>query len=92
MNDNNLNDFLTVEEFAKKYGKDVTSVRKLINSGKIQAIKISRIWLISKDTEYPLDARITSGNYAGKGYYEKYRKPKRDLEKKNNIDKNIDLK
>lgn len=57
------NEYLSVSQFAEKYGKDVSNVRKLINSGRIPAIKIGNQWAIPSDAEPPADKRVKSGEY-----------------------------
>lgn len=66
------NEYLSVSEWAAKYGKDVGNVRKLIKNGRIPAIKIGNQWAIPKDVEPPADKRVKSGKYRN------WRKPKTD--------------
>lgn len=56
-------EYLSVSQFAEKYGKDVSNVRKLINSGRISAIKIGNQWAIPSDAKPPADKRVKSGEY-----------------------------
>ena len=57
------NEYLSVSQFAEKYGKDVSNVRKLIAAGRIPAIKIGNQWAIPSDAEPPADKRVKSGEY-----------------------------
>lgn len=57
------NEYLSVTQFAEKYGKHAANVRKLIADGRIPAIKIGNQWAIPADAEYPADKRIKSGEY-----------------------------
>lgn len=56
-------EYLSVSEFAAKYGKDVGNVRKLIAAGRIPAIKIGNQWAIPADATPPPDKRVKSGKY-----------------------------
>lgn len=58
------NEYLSVSEWAAKYGKDVGNVRKLIKNGRIPAIKIGNQWAIPKDVEPPADKRVNRENIA----------------------------
>ena len=51
------NEYISVTQFAQKFGKDVGNVRKLIKDGRIPAIKIGNQWAI------PSDKRVKSGEY-----------------------------
>lgn len=55
--------YLSVSEWAAKYGKDTGNVRRLIYAGRIPAIKIGNQWVISADTLPPPDNRVKSGKY-----------------------------
>lgn len=59
------NDFLSVSEFAKKYGKDPGNIRKLIQQDRIPAHKIGNQWVIPASVEPPPDKRVKSGRYKG---------------------------
>ena len=56
-------DFLSVTEFAQKFGKDPGNVRRLIQQGRIPAQRIGSQWAIPADAEPPADRRIKSGQY-----------------------------
>lgn len=62
--------YLSVSEWAAKYGKDVANVRRLIYDKRIPAIKIGHQWAIPADVEPPPDGRVKSGKYRN------WRKPK----------------
>ena len=57
------NEYISVTQFAQKFGKDVGNVRKLIKDGRIPAIKIGNQWAIPADAEPPADNRVKSGEY-----------------------------
>ena len=57
------NEYISVTQFAQKFGKDVGNVRKLIKDGRIPAIKIGNQWAIPADAEPPADKRVKSGEY-----------------------------
>lgn len=55
--------YLSVSEWAEKYGKDHAAVLRLIYDGRIPAIKIGNQWAIPADVEPPPDKRVKSGKY-----------------------------
>lgn len=55
--------FLSVTQFAEKYGMDVGNVRRYIQQGRIDAIKIGNQWAIPDKATPPKDNRIKSGKY-----------------------------
>lgn len=57
------NEFISVTQFAEKFGKDAGNVRKLIKDGRIPAIKIGNQWAIPSDATPPADKRVKSGEY-----------------------------
>ncbi len=57
------NNYLSVTQFAEKFGKDVGNVRKLIKDGRIPATKIGNQWIIPADAEPPADRRVKTGAY-----------------------------
>lgn len=69
------NEYISVTQFAEKFGKDVGNVRKLIKDERIPAIKIGNQWAIPADAEPPADRRVKSGAYRN------WRKKKDDTEK-----------
>ena len=50
-------DYLTVKEFARKYGKDPGNIRLMLLNGAIKGEKLGSQWIIPKDTPYPPDRR-----------------------------------
>lgn len=58
-----MTNYYTVSEYAEITGKDVGNIRKLLIKGDIQGEKLGRQWVIPKDTVYPKDRRVKSGNY-----------------------------
>lgn len=64
------NEFLSVSEWSKKYGKDRATTLRLIYDKRISAVKIGNQWAIPSNTEPPPDKRVKSGKYRN------WRKPK----------------
>ena len=58
-----MTDFLSVSEFAAKFGKDPGNIRRLIAQGRIPASKIGKQWVIPADATPPEDKRVKSGKY-----------------------------
>lgn len=56
-------EFLSVTEFAGKYGKDPGNIRRLIYQGRIPAQRIGNQWVIPADVQLPTDQRVKSGKY-----------------------------
>lgn len=56
-------EFLSVSEFAAKFGKDTGNVRRLIQQGRIPALKVGSQWVIPADATPPEDKRVKSGKY-----------------------------
>lgn len=63
-------EYLSVTEFSEKFGKDPGNVRRLIQQGRIPAVKIGKQWAIPADAKPPADKRVKSGKYRD------WRKPK----------------
>ena len=55
--------YLSVSEFAARYGKDPGNIRRLIAQGRIPAVKIGNQWAIPSDTRPPADKRVKTGKY-----------------------------
>ena len=59
-----MDEFLTIKEVAEKWNISTRRVQKMCSDGRIPgAVKFGRDWAIPKDTEKPVDARITTGEY-----------------------------
>lgn len=58
-----MNDYYTVTEYADVVGKDVGNIRRMLLNGTLKGEKLGRQWIIPKDTVYPDDKRIKSGDY-----------------------------
>ena len=59
-----MNDYLTIKEIADKWDVTTRRVQKMCADEKIPgAIKFGRDWAIPKETEKPIDGRITTGEY-----------------------------
>ncbi|MCD8144006.1 MAG: helix-turn-helix domain-containing protein [Oscillospiraceae bacterium] len=56
-------EYLSVTEWAAKYGKDRAAVNRLIHAGRIPAVKIGTQWAIPSDAVPPPDGRVKSGQY-----------------------------
>lgn len=55
--------FLTVKEYAEKYGKSSEQVKVFCRHGRIDgAKKIGRDWMIPQNAPYPPDRRVKSGS------------------------------
>lgn len=51
-------DYMTVQEAAKQWELSERRVQKLCEGNRIEGIvRVSRVWLIPKNTEKPVDAR-----------------------------------
>lgn len=67
-------DYMTISEAASKWNLSNRRIQTLCSQGRIPgAERAGYCWLIPKDAEKPVDARIKSGKYIG--YSEKYKKP-----------------
>jgi len=72
------NNYITVKDYALKYGVAERTVRQKLQGNKIPgAQKIGRDWLIPADAPYPEDSRLKSGQY--KGWRQKYGQGKQNL-------------
>ena len=58
-----MSEFLSVTEYANKYGKDPGNIRRHLASGRLEGKKVGNQWIISDDAAYPEDSRQTSGKY-----------------------------
>lgn len=56
-------DYYTVTEYATHVGKDPGNIRRLLINGVLEGEKLGKQWIIPKDTPYPDDNRVKSGNY-----------------------------
>lgn len=56
-------DYISVSEFAEKFGKDRAVVNRMIHAGRIPAVKIGKQWAIPADATPPADKRVKSGKY-----------------------------
>lgn len=56
--------FVTAKEVSEKWGVSLRTVQAMCAEGKINgATKMSNIWVIPEDAEYPNDGRVRSGKY-----------------------------
>ena len=55
--------YLSVTEYAGLHGKDTGNIRRLLASGRLKGQKVGNQWIIAKDTPYPKDNRVTTGQY-----------------------------
>lgn len=58
-----MSDFYTVTEYSKVTGKDPGNIRRMLINGQLTGEKLGNQWVIPKDTAYPSDRRMKSGNY-----------------------------
>ena len=58
-----MSDYYTVGEYAELVGKDPGNIRRMLINGTIKGEKFGKQWMISKDTKYPEDRRLKSGDY-----------------------------
>ena len=59
-----MNDYLTIQQVAEKWGVSIRRINALCNEGKIDgAMKFGNTWAIPKDAEKPVDGRVKSGKY-----------------------------
>ena len=59
-----MNDYLTIQQVAEKWGVSIRRINTLCNEGKIDgAMKFGNTWAIPKAAEKPADGRIKSGKY-----------------------------
>ena len=59
-----MDDYKTIKEIAEKWELTTRRVQKMCSDGLIPgAMKFGRDWAIPKDTEKPVDGRITTGQY-----------------------------
>lgn len=67
-------DYMTISEATTKWNLSNRRIQTLCSQGRIPgAERAGYCWLLPKDAEKPVDARIKSGKYIG--YSEKYKKP-----------------
>lgn len=59
-----MDEYLTIKEIAEKWEVTTRRVQKMCAEGTIPgATKFGRDWAIPKETEKPLDKRVTTGEY-----------------------------
>ena len=58
-----MSEYITVSQYAKLTGKDPGNIRRMLINGTLQGMKMGNQWVISKETEYPEDRRVRSGDY-----------------------------
>ena len=56
-------EYLSVTEYAKKVGRDVSRIRRMLIAGTLPGKKIGNQWIIPADAKLPDDKRIRSGKY-----------------------------
>ena len=55
-------DYMTVQEAATKWGISERRIQKLCEENRILGVvRLSRVWLIPKDAEKPIDGRTKRG-------------------------------
>ena len=64
-------DFISVAEAAKKWGLSERRVQRLCKENRIKGvIAFTRIWLIPKDAEKPVDGRLKKNKKVMDGNYQ----------------------
>ena len=59
-----MNEYLTIQQVAEKWGVSIRRINTLCNGGKIDgAMKFGNTWAIPKEAEKPADGRVKSGKY-----------------------------
>ncbi len=58
-----MSDYYTVSQYAAFLHKDPGNIRRMLINGTIKGEKVGNQWLIPKDTEFPDDKRVKSGEY-----------------------------
>lgn len=59
-----MNDYLTVQQLAEKWGVSIRRINTLCNEGRLEgAMKFGNSWAIPKDVKKPADGRVKSGKY-----------------------------
>lgn len=53
---------LSVTEWSKKNGKDVSYTRKMLREGRLEGMKVGSTWVIPEDAQ-PIDRRVKNGKY-----------------------------
>ena len=62
-----MNDYLTIQQVAEKWGVSIRRINTLCNEGKIDgAMKFGNAWAIPKNVMKPEDGRVKSGKYIKK--------------------------
>lgn len=54
-----------IQEYADAHGKSRDEIYRHIRNGRIKAEKVSGVYVLDLDQEYPKDARMTTGEYIG---------------------------
>lgn len=59
-----MDDFMTIQQTAEKWGVSIRRVNTLCNEGRIKgAMKFGNTWAVPKNAEKPVDGRVKSGKY-----------------------------
>lgn len=56
-------DYITVSQYAKLVGKDPANIRRMLLNGTLKGEKLGSQWVLPRDTAYPADRRVKSGQY-----------------------------
>lgn len=57
-------EYLTIKQAAEKWDISERRIQVLCREGRIEGVKrFGRAWAIPNDTEKPVDARVTTGEY-----------------------------
>ena len=77
-----MSEYLTVSQYAEASGKDPGNIRRMLIKGILQGEKIGNQWLIPKNTVYPEDRRVKSGEYRNWRQRVKFNSKHSELHKK----------
>jgi len=77
-----MSEYLTVSQYAEASGKDPGNIRRMLIKGILQGEKIGNQWLIPKNTVYPEDRRVKSGEYRNWRQKVKFNSKHSELHKK----------
>ena len=59
-----MDDYLTIQQVAEKWGVSIRRINTLCNEGRIAgAVKFGNTWALPKNAQKPADGRLRSGKY-----------------------------
>lgn len=54
---------ISLKEYAEMHNRAPSSIRDLVQRGRLMATLIGKTYVIDSDTPYPVDKRVKSGGY-----------------------------